>query len=63
MESGTENLAPLGLSELKALTAERGEETVRRQRMRLACQARVQGDVTVIKQGVRPARPSALTLE
>ena len=36
------------------------EAAVRRRGLRLACQARVQGDVTVTKRGVRPA---ALTFE
>ena len=63
VESGARNLVPMGPSERKTLTAELGPEAVHRQRLRLACQARVLGDVTVTKQGVRPARPSALTLE
>ncbi len=63
VEAGAENLEPMGRSELKTLTQEIGEGTVRSQRLRLACQARVRGDVTVTKHGVRPARPSALTLE
>jgi hypothetical protein len=36
------------------MTEEMGEATVRARRLRLACQARVHGDVTVTKRGVRP---------
>ncbi len=63
VEEGEGNLEPIGRSELKTLTAEIAEATVRSQRLRLACQARVRGDVVVTKRGVRPARPSALTLD
>ncbi len=63
VDAGEENLEPMGRSELKTLTAEIGQATVRAQRLRLACQARVHGDVVVTKRGVRPARPSALTLD
>ncbi len=63
VEAGAENLEPMGRSELKTLREELSEATVRTRRLRLACQARVRGDVTVTKMGVRPARPSALTLE
>jgi 2Fe-2S ferredoxin len=63
VEAGADNLEPMGRSELKTLREELSEATVRSRRLRLACQARVRGDVTVTKQGVRPARPSALTLE
>ncbi|HEU4760050.1 MAG TPA: 2Fe-2S iron-sulfur cluster-binding protein [Dehalococcoidia bacterium] len=63
VDEGAENLEPMGRSELRTLTEEIAEATVRSRRLRLACQARVRGDVTVTKQGVRPARPSALTLE
>ena len=61
VEAGAENLAPIGRGELKTLAAELGEAAVRKRGLRLACQARVQGDVTVTKRGVRPAE--ALTLE
>ena len=63
VEAGAENLEPMGRSELKTLREEMSEKAVRSRRLRLACQARLHGDVTVMKPGVRPARPSALTLE
>ena len=63
VDSGADNLEPMGRSELKTLTSELGEATVRRQRLRLACQARLHGDVAITKPGVRPTRPSTLTLE
>ncbi|HSP56327.1 MAG TPA: 2Fe-2S iron-sulfur cluster-binding protein [Dehalococcoidia bacterium] len=54
VDTGDENLDPMGRSELKTLTADLSEPTVRARRLRLACQARVKGDVTVTKRGVRP---------
>ncbi len=54
VESGQQNLEPMGRSELKTLTADLSEATVRTRRLRLACQVRVKGDVTVTKRGVRP---------
>lgn len=54
IEEGEERLEPMGRGELKTLAAELGEPAVRRRRLRLACQARVRGDVTVSKPGVRP---------
>jgi 2Fe-2S ferredoxin len=54
VEDGGTNLEPIGRGELKTLAAELGEATVRARRLRLACQARVHGDVTVTKRGVRP---------
>jgi 2Fe-2S ferredoxin len=54
VEEGRENLDEVGRGEFKTLTAERGEAAVRSGRLRLACQARVQGDVTVTKRGVLP---------
>lgn len=53
VEAGTENLDPMGRSELKTLAADLPEAAVRAGRLRLACQARVGGDVTVTKRGVR----------
>src|SRR5713226_6368428 len=53
VEAGGENLEPMGRSELKTLASELGEAAVRKRRLRLACQARVRGDVTVTKRGVR----------
>ena len=63
IEDGAENLDPLGRSERKTLSEERGEAALRNGSLRLACQARVRGDVAVKKPGVRPARPSALSLD
>jgi 2Fe-2S ferredoxin len=63
IEEGTENLDALGRNERKTLAEERGEAALRDGRLRLACQARVRGDVVVSKPGVRPARPSALPLD
>jgi 2Fe-2S ferredoxin len=57
VEEGAENLDEMGRSERRTLTRELGESTIRERRLRLACQARVHGDVTVSKRGVRPARP------
>ena len=56
VEAGEENLESMGRSELKALVADLPEVVVRARRLRLACQARVRGDVTVTKRGVRPGR-------
>ena len=53
VDEGAENLDPIGRSELKTLAEEMGEATVRARRLRLACQARVSGDVIVTKRGVR----------
>ena len=54
VEAGAENLDHMGRSELKTLAADLPEAAVRSGRLRLACQARVTGDVTVTKRGVRP---------
>ena len=54
IEEGEANLEPIGRGELKTLAEDLGEAAVRARRLRLACQARVQGDVTVTKRGVRP---------
>lgn len=54
VESGAESLQPMGRSELKSLSEDLPAPTVRARRLRLACQARVTGDVTVTKRGVRP---------
>jgi 2Fe-2S ferredoxin len=61
IEEGAENLDALGRSERKTLSEERGEASLRNGTLRLACQARVRGDVVVNKPGVRPARPSSLS--
>ena len=52
VETGQENLDQMGRSELKTLTTDLSETTIRARRLRLACQARVTGDVTVTKRGV-----------
>ncbi len=54
VEAGDKNLDEMGRSELKTLTADLPEAAVRARRLRLACQARVTGDVIVVKRGVRP---------
>jgi len=59
--AGMECLSPRGRSESKVLAEERGP-AVLQQPLRLACQARVYGDVEVEKPGVRlPLSASALT--
>lgn len=63
IEEGAENLDEMGRSEIRTLANEMGEATAHSGRIRLACQARVRGDVTVSKRGVRPARPSALAVD
>ena len=55
VEKGGESLTPMGRSELRTLTSELPEPVVRKRRLRLACQARVHGDVVVSKRGVRRA--------
>jgi ferredoxin len=55
--AGASNLEPMGRSEFRTLAGELGEAAVRSRGLRLACQARVRGDVTVTKAGVRPAQP------
>lgn len=55
VQSGTENLSSMGRSERKTLISELGPRSVE-SNLRLACQARVEGDgvVEVRKVGVRP---------
>jgi ferredoxin, 2Fe-2S len=53
IENGEDNLDEMGRSEMKTLAEEMGEGTVRARHLRLACQARVYGDVIVTKRGVR----------
>ncbi len=48
-----ESLSEMGRSERNSLVAERGGGVVRTA-VRLACQARLRGDVTIRKPGVRP---------
>jgi 2Fe-2S ferredoxin len=54
VEDGTAHLDPMGRAEQKTLSEDRGLALLASGRVRLACQARVRGDVTVIKRGVRP---------
>lgn len=54
VDAGADSLDQMGRSELKTLAADLSEATIRARRLRLACQARVSGDVTVTKRGVRP---------
>lgn len=56
VDSGAENLDEMGRSEARTLSQEMGVdyETLARRGLRLACQARVHGDVAVTKRGVRP---------
>jgi len=63
IEDGEANLEPIGRGELKTLAEDLGEAAVRSRRLRLACQARVHGDVTVTKRGVRPADDSPFATE
>ena len=63
VDEGAANLDPIGRTERKTLAEERGEAALRNGTLRLACQARVRGDIVVTKPGVRPARPSALPLD
>ena len=63
VKEGAQNLEPMGRSELKTLASELGEAATRERCLRLACQARLHGNVTVNKRGVRPLRPSALALD
>ena len=53
IETGVEELDEIGRRELATLTEERSEAMIRENHLRLACQARVNGDVTVNKRGVR----------
>lgn len=53
VEDGIDNLEPMGRSERKTLAEERGPEILDSGKVRLACQARVHGDITVTKRGVR----------
>ena len=55
VEDGADRLEEMGRAERRTLAEERSEAALRDGRLRLACQARVRGDVTVTKRGVRPA--------
>ncbi len=63
IDAGETNLQPMGRGEHKTLATEFSEASIKRQGLRLACQARVYGDVTVHKRGVRPVSPSPLSLD
>lgn len=56
IDEGAENLDAMGRSEAKTLAEEMGadEAALAKRGIRLACQTRVHGDVTVTKRGVRP---------
>jgi 2Fe-2S ferredoxin len=54
VEQGIDSLEPMGRGERNTLAEERGPAVLASGRIRLACQARVHGDVTVTKRGVRP---------
>lgn len=57
VRSGEEHLSPRRPGEAEALRLRRGEDGAPPAHVRLACQARVSGDVVVEKRGVRPPRP------
>ena len=52
--SGIGRLSAMGRYERANLLRQRGQHSVEDPRLRLACQARVEGDVVVYKRGVRP---------
>lgn len=53
--SGLGRLSRMGAYERKNLIRQRGPRSVEDPRLRLACQARVEGDLVVYKRGVLPA--------
>lgn len=53
VQDGAERLSEMGRNERRAIVEERGEAALARP-LRLACQARLFGDVQVYKEGVRP---------
>ena len=55
--SGGENLAPMGRFESNSLVEGRGRAALKTA-VRLACQARVQGDLAVRRAGVLPPDPA-----
>jgi 2Fe-2S ferredoxin len=65
IDVGGENLEPMGRSETRTLTGELGvaQEVVHARQLRLACQARIRGDVEVTKRGVRAASESPAPLD
>lgn len=52
--SGLGRLTPMGRYERLNLIRQRGPRSIEDPRLRLACQARVQGNVVVYKRGVQP---------
>jgi 2Fe-2S ferredoxin len=52
--SGIGRLSGMGRFERQNLVRQRGRTAVEDPRLRLACQARVEGDIVVYKAGVRP---------
>ncbi len=52
--SGVARLSQMGRYERKNLMRQRGVRSVEDPRLRLACQARIEGDVIVYKRGVAP---------
>jgi 2Fe-2S ferredoxin len=65
IDAGGENLESMGRSETTTLTGELGvaQEVVHARQLRLACQARIRGDVEVTKRGVRAASESPAPLD
>ena len=52
--SGIGRLSAMGRYERQNLVRQRGQHAIEDPRLRLACQARVEGDIVVFKQGVSP---------
>ncbi|MCC7365207.1 MAG: 2Fe-2S iron-sulfur cluster binding domain-containing protein [Dehalococcoidia bacterium] len=52
--SGIGRLTPMGRYERANLVRQRGPRSIEDPRLRLACQARIRGDVVVYKRGVEP---------
>lgn len=59
IEEGIPHLDEMGRAERKTLAEDRGEAALASGRIRLACQARVRGEVTVTKRGVYPEEAPA----
>lgn len=52
--SGLGRVTPMGRYERANLIRQRGRRSIENPRLRLACQARIQGDIVVYKRGVEP---------
>ncbi|MEP7215266.1 MAG: 2Fe-2S iron-sulfur cluster binding domain-containing protein [Anaerolineaceae bacterium] len=52
--SGVGRLSAMGRYERQNLIRQRGQRAIEDPRLRLACQARIEGDVVVFKRGVSP---------